>query len=628
MVHSPYYKARDGIVKALKNAVKSCGYPTTELAASVDLSRAFGDISSSISFRIAKELKLNPNEVAQKIIAAFKKPDYVESVAPASGYMNFSLKRPKFSSDVIKYALRLAAGTPISDLGGDEKIIIEYPSVNPNKPWHLGHLKNAVLGDSVARIHSAYGYNVEREDFIEDLGSQVVESLWGYLNMDNDPKGKKFDQWLGEEYVRVNKFMESNDIKGQLSRLLQNMEQHGTKEAQLARQIAEKCVMAQNETASSYGIYRDILVWETDIMSKIYDNALEMLLKSGVAEKVDRGENKDCIIMDLSKVKKLPPEFRGLKEKIKVLVRNDGTPTYVAKDIAFHMWKFGIIENSFGYIKFIEQPSGRILYTTTPSPNAVKMDFAGVKKAINIIDSRQEYPQGLLRLAFSCMDRNDVAENIVHLSYGPLELESGAAMSGRKGTWIGNSADDLLSATKAKAAEILSESRFKLTDVEKKEVSRKVSIAAIKFDLLKQSPEKKTLFSWTKALNFDGNSGPYCQYMYARAFRLIESAGIREEQIAKADLSVITDDNEFALVKLISQLGDIVEKACTELRPNVVAEYANELAYGFSKFYENVPVLKAESDAEKAARLALCAAFIKSLAYALDLLGIEVAQRM
>jgi arginyl-tRNA synthetase len=628
MVRSPYYKAKASIAKALKAAVLAAGYKAKGITESIDFSRGFGDMSSSISFRIAQEQKLNPKEVAEKIAKTFVAPPVCLSASAENGYVNFKLNRDEYAIETVKYALGFVSQVPVSTLGKKEKIIVEYPSVNPNKPWHLGHLKNAVLGDSIARIHNAAGYDVEREDFIEDLGMQVVESLWGYLNMNNDPKGKKFDQWLGEEYVKVNQFMESNDIKEQLSRLLQSMEKPATKEAQLAREISEKCVRAQNETAFSYGIFRDILVWETDIMERIYENGIGELLKMGIAEKITSGEYENCIVMDLSKAKKLPKEFRGLKEKIKVLVRKDGTPTYVAKDIVFHMWKFALIPNSFSYTKFIEQPSGRILYTTTHGEGSANVQFGSVKKAVNIIDARQDYPQGLLRLAFSSMGREDVAKGIMHLSYGALELEEGVSLSGRKGNWLGNTADNLLAAAQVKAMETLSESRFKLPEEEQKKAALKIAIGAIKFDLLKQAPEKKTIFSWARALNFEGNSGPYCQYMYARALRLMETAKIKNPKPPKTGSWLQIGDHEFALVKLISKLPYVVEKSCMELRPNVIAEYANDLSSTFSKFYENVPVLKDTTEEQKNARIALAAAFMNSIGYALDLLGIPTVERM
>ncbi len=626
---SPSAKIKVEIGAAIRNAMEKCGYDPAKLEGTLDFARGFGDMACSVAFRIGKEKGMNPKDVAGSIASAMSKPACVGEVRVEGGYMNFALVRESYVSDTLDYAFGIEVGAAASDLGNGEKVIVEYPSVNPNKPWHLGHLKNAVLGDAVANICAGAGYSVEREDFIEDLGLQVVESTWSYINVNKDPKGEKFDHWMGEEYVKINRHMEVNNIKNELSALLQKMESPGTSESKMARRLAETCVRAQNETAFAYGIYRDILVWETDMVAvDLFKKAIAMLVQAGFAKRLVDGQYDNCIGIDLGAISDLPPEFRGLKEKIKVLVRRDGTPTYVAKDIAFHMWKFGMVQDPFRYSEFIAaQPNGRPLYTTT-SVDGKPMGFGRVKRAINIIDVRQDYPQSLLKLAFGAMGRADIAAGITHLSYGELELESGLSLSGRKGNWIGNTADDLLSEAKKKAMEILSDSRFKLTESEKDDVSSKVAIAAVKFDLLRQAPEKKTVFSWKRALNFEVVSGPYCQYMYARARRLLEDSKIGEAEIGKAGRAALGSDSEFELVKLISRLSDVVDKACTELRPNTLATYCIDLSAAFSKFYEDMPILKASSAEERVARLALTLSFARSIKYALALLGIETLDRM
>jgi arginyl-tRNA synthetase len=253
------------------------------------------------------------------------------------------------------------------------------------------------------------------------------------------------------------------------------------------------------------------------------------------------------------------------------------------------------------------------------------MDYGNVKKAVNVIDVRQDYPQALVRLAFSLMGRDDIANGIKHLSYGALELETGA-LSGRSGNWIGNTADDLLNEAEKKAFSLINESKAKLSAQEKNDVARAVAIGAIKFDLLRLSPEKKTIFSWARALGFKGNSGPYCQYMYARAVRLIEDSGIHGE--ISYDPEAITTDYEFNLVKQISRLTEIVEKSCVELRPNVVTEYTNNLASAFSNMYEGVPILKSIDERQKQGRLALALAFANIIKYSLSILGIPSVNRM
>ncbi len=625
MQSSPYSRVKDELSRALEKAAKAAGFDPKSIDDTVEFSQGFGDISCSVSFRIAKGRPGTPNDIAQSIVDKLAAPDFVKKTAVQNGYINFYLHRVWYIKQTMDYAFSIKRAEPVSGMGKNEKVIIEYPSVNPNKPWHLGHLKNAVLGDTVANIHQACGYNVEREDFIEDLGSQVVESVWGFLNLNKEPGEKKFDHWLGEEYVKVNQEMEKRDIKQELSKLLQLMEQDGTYESKLARDLSERCVRAQNQTAFSYLIFRDVLIWETDIVAtKQLEAALELLLKKGVAKKMTEGEHANCIVMDLSAVKNLPSEFRGLKEMIKVLIRNDGTPTYVAKDIAFHMWKFGLLDNRFRFIPFVErQPNGKPLFTTSKSGKGI--DYGNVKKAVNIIDARQDYPQALVRLAFTLLGRYDIADGIKHLSYGALELESGS-LSGRSGNWIGNTADDLLAEAEKKAFSLINEAKAKLSAQEKEEVARAVALGAIKFDLLRLSPERKTIFSWERALGFKGNSGPYCQYMYARAVRLIEDSKMGGE--ISYDPEAVTTDYEFNLIKLMSRFTDTVEKSCAELRPNVMTEYANNLAAAFSNMYESVPILKSMDERQRQGRLAIALAFANIIKYSLSILGIPSVNMM
>lgn len=327
--------------------------------------------------------------------------------------------------------------------------------------------------------------------------------------------------------------------------------------------------------------------------------------------------------MDFTKIKNLPSDLEGLKEPIKVLVRSNGAATYAAKDIAFHMWKFGLFEDPFLYSTFIEkQPNGRRLFTT--SENGERLEFGGVKRAINIIGAEQAYEQSVVKVAFQLINKEEIAENMIHLGYSFVELESGA-FSGRKGT-EGYTSDDLLREAKERAGGLITK-RLKLTDEEKDAVADAVALAAIKFEFLRISPERKIIFSWDKALNFEGLSGPYCQYMHARAQRIIEKSEIKGK-VTKDDLKTLVGDEEFRLVKLISMASMIVEKARKEHRPNVLTDYMGDLAAAFGKFYEKVPVLKAENESEGRARLALVGSFKYTISGILSLLGISAPEKM
>jgi arginyl-tRNA synthetase len=624
MEKSAYSKIKEELAEAIEKAAKAASYEVEDAASSIDFSRGFGDVSSSISFRLSKTHNKPADLIASEIKSKIKEPNYVEKITVEKGFINFHLDKAAFTKIVLgQKNIEVKAMLKEPNRKG-ERVIVEYVSVNPNKPWHIGHLRNALLGDSISNIYAALGYDVERENYIDDLGLQMAETAWWFLNKNNKPD-KKFDQWLGEEYIKVNEELKNPDVKAGIEKVLALISQDGTYESKITRDIAKGCILAQNATAASYLIYQELLVWESDIVrEQLLEKALNMLKNYGFVEMPKTGDYANCTIIDLKKIKDLPKEFEGVKEDKKVLVRSNGTATYVAKDIAFHMWKLGMIENTFKYSVFEqERRHERILYTT--GPDGKSMDFANAKIAINIIDARQSHEQSVIKLAFSAMGKGEHADSIKHLAYGEVELESGA-LSGRKGTWLGFSADDLLRETQSKALKLIS-TRFKFGKEEEQKIVNAVALAAIKYEFLKMGPEKKIVFSWQKALNFEGNSGPYAQYMHARATRILEESP-KEFINKKVTKLPKIQDGEFALVKLLSKQLDMIEKARVELRPNVITDYISDLAHAFASFYENFPILKAESEEQKAFRIALTSSFKSAMKNMLELLGIEALERM
>jgi arginyl-tRNA synthetase len=631
MVKSPFGKVRDELASALAAALAAMDYNPKSLENTIDFSKGpgFGDISCSVAFRLSKEKPGAPNDIAKGIAAKLPKIDSIKRVDVQGGYINFTIDRARFTKDTVDYAFVVDKDTPVSEMGKGIRAITEYPSANPAHPLHVGQVRSALLGDCVSNIHAACGYDVEREDYINDLGLQAAVALWGMMNLErihgNENQQKKFDQVLGEVYVAANTYLtEHKEAEEEVKALMQLAEREGTYESRMSRMQAGEYIRAERQTTFNYNIYHDLLIWESDVIrEKLLERALEMLKQSGITETPNDGKYKDCLIISLSKIKELPKEFKGLREDAKVLIRSNGTPNYLAKDIAFHMWKFGILGNTFKYKTFIEkQPNGKPLYTT--APEGLPMDFGGGKKIINMIDARQSAEQLMMKVIFDAMGKPEAAAGFNHLAYGVVELESGI-LAGRKGTWLGFTADDLLREATEKAESLISD-RVKMDDQEKKTAARSVALGAIKFEFMKFAPEKGIVFSWAKALNFEGNSGPYCQYMYARAIRLLEDSKLTGN--ISYDPNEITTDYEFDLVKALSKVNEMAEKACNELRPNVIAEYCIDLAVLFSNFYEQLPILKAPDEKQKQARLALTLAFANIMRYSLALLGIPVVNRM
>ncbi|MGC8662427.1 MAG: arginine--tRNA ligase [Candidatus Micrarchaeia archaeon] len=589
---NPYASLKSEFISLIINAAKELGIELEKKEIIPTLSipkEEYGDLSSSIAFRISREKKMPPHVFAKELINHIKKGKYIKEVNEFGGYLNAFVNETEYAKLVIESIANLKDDYGRSEIGKGKKVIIEYPSVNPNKPWHIGHLKNALLGDSVARIFSFCSYIVERENYIDDLGLQVAESFWGYTNLKDKPD-KKFDQWVGEEYVKVNNMMEEKNISSEINGLLKKIENPSSSESKLCREFAEACVKAQYETAFNYRCYHNILAWESDILGAgLLDKTLDLAKACGVVEKPSSGDYANCLVANLEKLGNVFNELKNLEENTKVIVRSNGTATYFAKDLAFHMWKFGIIKGDFKFTEFIKQPNGEILYTT--SPHGKDMLFGNADIVINIIGSAQQHEQLMLKAFLSLLGHEEKAKNLIHLSYGEVKLESGS-LQGRSGGWIGSdrnyTADDLLSEVKAKAMTFTKD----LPSEEAERVSKEVALGAIKFEFLKSSPEKKTIFSWEKALSFDSNSGPYCMYTYARASKILEKAG---EAVFNIDYSKLTRGIDFNLIKLLGSAPDYVEKACIELRPNLIADYLLELSSLFSSFYETMPVLKGDA---------------------------------
>ncbi|MEM0147526.1 MAG: arginine--tRNA ligase [Candidatus Micrarchaeaceae archaeon] len=602
------------IRKKIKEEASKAGIDEKEIENDVFEGDA-GDICSTLAFKVAKKLKKNPMEIAIELAKNIGEIHYIKEIKAEKGFINFYIDRKKFAAAVFKEYTKECEGL---DIGKNKKVIIEFPSVNPNKPWHIGHLRNALIGDFISNVYAYCGYDVEREDYIDDMGLQIVETVWGYKKLGAEDKkvDKKYDYWLGEIYVKANELFKNYDAKDELTALLKNMEEKG-EDAKLARSICEKCVEAQYETAFSYGIYHNVQIWESDIIAaKIFEKSMHILEEKGIAKKIYTGKYAGCTIIDFNSIKNLPKEFRGLKEQSKVLIRSNGTATYAAKDIAFHMWKFGLIDDPFLY-KMAYQPNNMPIYIS--SQNGSRQGFGGAKEAINVIDIEQHYEQSIVKLVLNLLHSDAVLE---HLAYNIVELKE-AQLSGRKGTWFGYTADEFLEEAKKKAFALITD-RFKIDDETKQKIAESVAKAAIKFEFLHMSPERKIVFVWNRALTFEGISGPYCQYMHARASKILEG---RELPKFNDEVEVYSD-NEFKLVKYISKLNYIIEKTCVEKRPSILVDYAGNLAALFGSFYESSPVLKAENKEKMDARLLLVLAFKNVIGKALELSGIDALTKM
>lgn len=575
-----------------------------------------GDLSCRFAFVLAGAGKGNPAKIAAELAAKLKTPETQNNFArieAAGPYINFYLSDAAYSSALAA----IIAGKEKYGAGKKRKgkVVIEFPSVNPNKPWHIGHLRNALLGDSVARIMEFDGREVERMDYIDDLGLQVAQSLWGVLNYDSNPSGK-FDNWLGMQYVGIAKKLEEDKgvVEG-VRDVLRQMEEGDNEVAAAGRELAEKCVLAQYETAFSLGIYHDVLVFESDILRAVFREGMDFIRGNDAVVLEKEGKNAGCLVVKLSE--EFEKEFGKMENPDKVLIRSDGTAVYTGKDLIFHLWKFGKLKGGFGYEPFIKQPNGRTAYKT--SARGKPMDFGHAAEVINVIGVEQKYPQRVIVEVLKRLDFTREAASLHHLSYEHVGLPD-EKFSGRKGTWVGFTADELLAEAESRVAEKI---KVDVPDNEKRAIARAVGAGAIKFAFLRGSSDKRITFRWDEALNMEGDSGPYLQYAYVRTRGILAKAKDKP-----APSEVAFNDSEKRLVKRLAQFRDAVERSSRERAPHHIAQYALDVAADFSGFYSASPVISAEDEKVRRTRLAIVLGTGIVLKNALALLGMDCPERM
>lgn len=631
-IRNPWEHIVETVVQMLEG-VTDLPRETVRSSIEVPPDQALGDLASTVSFMLAKELKKNPAKIAAdlhtQLRSVVEREPLVRSVETKGPYLNVFLDRAELAARTLASVLSLGDSYGHSSEFSGKRALVEFPAVNPSKPWHIGHARNAILGDTLCNILECVGYDAVRLDYINDLGLQIAQLLWKIRQENGEKTDLKYDHYLGHLYVDAQKEFEENEsVQQEVRAISRNLEDVKSDEAKLSAKMVTKCLRAQNQTAYRLGIYHDYQVWESAIAhSGILDSARQMMLKCENIMRLEEGEKAGCIVANLSVME----EFKDMKDPHKVLFRSDGTRTYTGADVALQLWKFGIIEDPFLYTVFEKQPNGREVFRT--SIKGDRFSLGKFDMVMNVIASRQAHPQKLVYTILDLMGYSEQSENSHHIAYEFVGLE-GADFSGRKGTWIGYTTDDVLDkATEIALSEVDKRNPDETEDF-KTEVANQVAVGAVRYFMLNASPDREITFRWNEVLDFNGDAAPYLQYSHARAQRILEKAGGGHH--GATDASILTGDVEFALVKAIARFPhEILEVVRgmkknawgTSFNSNRLTAYGYTLATLFSKFYDTCPVLKAEGDVREA-RLALVQAFRNTMANCLTLLGIPVVQRM
>ncbi|MCJ7450731.1 MAG: arginine--tRNA ligase [Candidatus Nanohaloarchaeota archaeon QJJ-9] len=568
------------------------------------------------AMKAAAELGRNPRELAEEAVEALEEKldvDRIEVAGP--GYVNFYLDRSKFVKNILEHT---------RDLGFDsreEKVVVEHTSPNPNKPLHMGTMRCAVLGDTIARISDFLGYDVEVQDYINDLGRQSARSVYAYRNffeeLPEEDRSKKADFWVGQLYSKAGQHIEENPSEEEkVSEIIQEIEKGGNDTAELKDELVGKSLRGQLETAYRSNVFYDLLIFEKDVVaSDLLDKAMDKLKRLDEVYEVEEGEDKGCLVINLSKFES---ELGEMKKPYKILLRSDGTATYTAKDIAFTMWKFGLLNHEFGYKKFDEQPSGDCLWSTGGEE---EKSFGDAGKVINVVGAPQKFPMKVIKYSLKALGYEEAAEKFSHMHFKFVYLPGKVAYSGRKGNWVGKHGDAVLEKARELALEEIQD-RYDFDEDKEEEIAEKVGTAAVRYFLLKYTREKDIDFSFEKALDWEGDSGPYLLYSVARAY------GIEEKADVEPEFTRYEHEVEYELAREIERFESVVERSFEAEEPAKLCYYLKEMAETFNSFYHKCPVKGADDEALASSRMALVHGYINVMEEGLSLLGIESLEEM
>ena len=619
-----------------------------------------GDLATPLCLELAKVLKRKPREIAEAVSKDLALPLFVQSVSvEGAGYLNFRFDRGAFAAAHIRTVMASPAAS------GD-RVIVEHTNINPNKAAHIGHIRNAVLGDTLVRCLKWLGFRVETQNYIDDTGVQVADVVVGFEHLLNEgvaevtkrteargPRPEaRFDYFCWDLYSKMAGYYAEHPESQQWRRDTLHRIEHGEGEtAKLAAVIAPAIVRRHIATMLRLDIEYDLLPKESDIIRlHFWDRAFELLKQSGAVVLETEGKHKGCWVMKLGDT----AEFEGMDEPDKILVRSNGTVTYTGKDIAYQLWKFGLLERTFGYKEFLRYGDGRILWESTTeegSPAAPK--FGGAKRVYNVIDARQSYLQKVVKEGLQLLGHQREAENSIHFSYEMVALTPDTAkalgmeisaedatrayieMSGRKG--LGVKADDLLNTLEQKATDAVREGvkAEGLSDDEMRTLGNQVAVAALRYFMLKFGRNKVIAFDFGEALTFEGDSGPYLQYSTVRVqniFRKMKERGVdallEDRELDKLTLNEGITDEMWELVRLSADLPSSIRRAVDSLELSVITHDLLTLAQKFNSFYHRFPILNEKDDDERQRRAVCAEIFRRTMVGAMGLLGIPVPVRM
>jgi arginyl-tRNA synthetase len=672
------------LLKRLRETLASYIREKYEVELSVVLERPpkleMGEAASPVCFELAKRLKKAPRQIAQEIANLLPKIEGIGRVEVAgAGYLNAFIDRAWFWENARKEA---GGSSALLQASERKKVIVEHTSINPNKAAHIGHLRNAVLGDTMVRLLRHTGNDVAVQNYIDNTGVQVADVVIAFQQMEKKSLAevkalaaqKNFDYLCWDLYAKATQFFEEDDkvragkLRGDTLKAIETGE---GETAEMATVIADAVVGFHLRTMARLDIFYELLARESEILHlHFWDAAFEKLKASGAIQLATSGKNTGCWIMPWGKEVKEVKESAGTKDSFtssssltsttsaeeedqaKIIVRSNGTVTYVGKDIAYQLWKFGLLGKDFHYRRWPNPPEGKELWATTAGPNeAGAPHFGGAEAVYNVIDARQAYLQEVVAEGLRALGHAKEAENSIHFDYEIVALTPRCAaemgyelsaedakrpyveVSGRKG--FGVKADDLITRMLAAAEARVLQKHAEMAGVELKQTADALAVGALRFFLLKVTRNTIIAFDFEDALSAEGETGPYCQYAIVRIRGIrrkgAEVAGRRYEVRPESLKKIMEGPESNTIWEVLLASGSLdyaVDAAIGAQEPAFVSKYGFQLAQAFNNFYHKHHILSEADEEKRAFLLGLTELVEQQLVVALRLLGIEAPEKM
>jgi len=632
----------------------------------------FGEISTPVALQLARALRKAPKVIATEI---------VEALGSAAGFASFEVAGAGYINARLDRCAAVRSFASADGLGpiATGHALVEHTSINPNKAAHIGHLRNAILGDTFVRLLRAAGSQVDVQNYIDNTGVQVADVVVGFLHLEKKSAADvealiascekaavggnvaaAFDYHCWDLYARTSQWYttgsdeENTQRKALRYATLHEIEHGGNETAAMAEMISTAVLRRHLETMVRLGIEYDFLPRESEILHlKFWDAAFELLKKSGVLYFEENGKNKGCWVMTRPGDEARAAEADGPNEDAKVIVRSNGTVTYVGKDIAYHLWKFGLLGKDFGYQKFFSYPSHEC-WISSEQGEAGHPNFGSANAIYNVIDSRQADPQANVIQALRGMGHTDQANRYTHFSYEMVALTPRCAVdlgydvpaedltrayievSGRKG--FGVKADDLIDKLIAATLDEVNKRQTEREEEAKLKIAMQIAIGALRYFMLKYTRNSVIAFDFKDALSFEGETGPYIQYASVRIRNIFRKAATTPEAVLAAfaalpdDLAAqLAGDENLAIWSLWLAAGRrtaVLEQCISSSEPSLVARHAFQLAQEFNNFYHHHHILTEEDPTRKLFLLATAAVALRELVLALSWLGIDSPEAM